>query len=70
MLSRKICGECYAAWGGHGFLRQYSEKERWAVCRAKPNKDNHAVDFNDPIPERCPYKFEQMVFAGMTNVKS
>jgi hypothetical protein len=69
MLSRKICGECYSAYVGYGPPRQYAKEESWGVCQAKPYEDNHAVEFNDPIPARCPYKFEQMVFAGMKNAR-
>lgn len=47
----------------------YSDYEKLWVCFAKPNEHNHAIRVEDPIPERCPYKFEQMVFAGMKDVK-
>ena len=67
MLSRKVCSKCYADHYSSQFPPNYVVWEKQWVCYAKPNKTNHAVHVEDPIPERCPYKFEQMVFAGMKN---
>ena len=67
MLSREVCAKCYAFH--YDGARDYAGYEKWWVCFAKPYENNHAINVDDPIPERCPFKFEQGVMAGMTNVK-
>ena len=68
MLSREICGRCYEKYVGYGQPRVYEGQINW-LCPAKPYENSHHICVDDPIPERCPFKFEQGVFAGMTDVK-
>ena len=65
MLSREVCAKCYVFH--YGGACGYAEYEKCWVCFAKPSKKDHAIAVDDHIPERCPFKFEQSVFAGMKN---